>query len=423
MTDKKTSDSQKTFNVSRRSLLVGAATVPLGAAVAHAAGAGAATMSTDESDDLINLDHSYPFYGKGGQAGISTPPQRYVNYMTFNLTTSRKEDLQVLLARWSAAIAQMMKGEPVGLVDPGRPNAVALDTGEALSLGAASLTVTVGLGPEVFGEKFGLADKKPPLMRALKQLPSDAFKPEFTGGDLSVQACADDPQVAYHAVRILARIGKSTGFASTRWTVMGFGRASAGKNQQTPRNLLGFRDGTRNITEKDQFDDFVWIKDGPEWQRNGSYQVVRKIKMFIESWDTDRVDDQNDVFGRFKVSGAPLSGKKEFDTPDFEKKRADGRLAIPPNSHMALAAHEHNNGLRILRRSYNYTDGINEVGMLDAGLLFISYQKDPAAFETLQTRLGASDLLNEYISHIGSGVFFVPPAPQEGGYIGQALFS
>lgn len=214
-----------------------------------------------------------------------------------------------------------------------------------------------------------------------------------------------------------------TGTAETGWTVLGFGRASAGKGQSTPRNLFGFKDGTRNITEAADFDRFVWIGDGPGWQRHGTYQVVRKIRMRIENWDTDRVSDQNNVFGRHKLSGAPLSGKAEFDTPDFAARGADGKRLIPETSHVSLAAHENNGGLRILRRSYNYTDGINRYGQLDAGLLFISYQNDPAHFETLQARLGASDALNEYIAHIGSAIFFVPPAPREGNYIGQDLFS
>src|SRR5262249_2273184 len=157
-----------------------------------------------------------------------------------------------------------------------------------------------------FTDSYGLAEQKPALLRALSQLPSDALEPEFSGGDLSLQACADDPQVAYHAVRDLARIARDNGTAATRWTVMGFGRASAGRGQPKPRNLLGFKDGTRNIREDADFEQFVWITDGPAWQRRGTYQVVRKIQMHIENWDTDRVGNQNDVIGRHKLSGAPL---------------------------------------------------------------------------------------------------------------------
>jgi deferrochelatase/peroxidase EfeB len=412
---------------SRRGLLLGAAAGTLGAAVPRAAAqvppSGPPPGASPGPHDLVDLAREHPFYGAAEQAGIRTPPQRHVFFMTFDLASAQRTDLQVLLARWSGAIAQLMKGRTIGRVEPKRPNGIGLDTGEALDLGPASLTVTVGLGPRVFTDTYGLADKKPALLRELVRLPSDAFEPALTGGDLSLQACADDPQVAYHAVRDLARIGKETGAAATRWSVLGFGRASAGKGQTTPRNLLGFKDGTRNIKDAPDFDRHVWIKDGPGWQHHGTFQVVRKIKMHIENWDTDRVSDQNDVFGRRKLSGAPLTGSHEFDTPDFGKRDDAGNLVIPDNAHIRLAAAENNGGVRILRRSYNYTDGINRYGLLDAGLLFIAYQNDPAHFETLQARLGASDALNEYIAHIGSAIFFVPPAPREGSYIGEALFA
>lgn len=205
---------------------------------------------------------------------------------------------------------------------------------------------------------------------------------------------------------------------------MGFGRASAGKGQSTPRNLMGFKDGTRNIRSDADLAQFVW-HDGADqaWMKGGTYQVARKIQMNIENWDSDFIADQQAVFGRTKQEGAPLSGAHEFDVPDFAKKGADGEPAIPATSHVALAAHENNGGLKILRRSYNFTDGMNADGQINAGLLFIAYMNDPAAFVTLQTKLGQSDRLNEYIAHVGSGVFAVPPAPASGSYVGEALFS
>jgi deferrochelatase/peroxidase EfeB len=422
----KASDKASDTRVTRRGMLFGAAAVTLGAAacpVAAFAAAQPAPSAAGAEEDVIDLTRSIPFYGTGEQAGIRTPPQRHLFYMTFDLTSPSRRDLQVLLARWSAAIAQMVEGKTVGQVEPPRVDGIGLDTGEALNLGPAALTVTIGLGPKVFTDTYGLAAQRPALLRELKRLPSDAFDPRLTGGDLSLQACADDPQVAYHAIRDLARIAKQTGTAATRWSVLGFGRASAGKGQITPRNLLGFRDGTRNLREPEEFERFVWVKDGPAWQRYGTYQVARKVKMHIENWDTDRVSDQNAVFGRHKVSGAPLTGRAEFDTPDFNKVDAGGEPIIPLTAHIRLAAFENNDGIRILRRSYNYTDGINAVGFLDAGLMFISYQNDPAHFEALQSKLGAADALNEYIAHIGSAIFFVPPAPQPGSYIGAAMFA
>lgn len=368
----------------------------------------------------LDLTGQVAFYTGHHQAGVQTPPQKHCVFMTFDLTSVTQRDLQVLLARWSAGIAQMMQGEPIGSVEPKRAHAVATDTGEALGLEPSSLTVTLGLGPGIFDERFGLADKRPKLLRELPQLPSDQLTGALTGGDLCLQACADDPQVAYHAIRDLARMGR--GVVNTRWTVMGFGRASAGKGQQTPRNLLGFKDGTRNIRSRKAFEDVVWIGDEDDevdWMKGGTYQVARKIRMHVETWDADPVTDQEHIFGRTKVEGAPLTGHQEFDTPDFN---ATGKHAIPPTAHIALAAHENNGGTRILRRSFNYTDGINEIGHLDAGLLFIAFMKDPDYFVKLQTKLGSSDRLNEYIAHIGSGIFAIPPAPAQGHYLGEALF-
>lgn len=413
---------------SRRGLLFGAAAA--GGLAAGALGGGAAGFALgrgpEASGDVIDLSQTHDFYAPAGapreQSGITTAVQRYSVFMTFDYTGAGASDLQVLLARWSAAIAQLMAGRTIGQVEPERVDAAGKDTGEALDLDPASLTVTLGLGPGIFSDRTGLAAQRPALLRELT-LPTGSLRADTTGGDFSLQACADDPQVAYHALRALARIGKETGSAATRWTVLGFGRTAAGKGQTTPRNLMGYKDGTRNIFDDDELDQFVWVKDGPEWSRGGTYQVVRKIQMRIENWDTDRVSHQNEVFGRHKVSGAPLTGTNEFDTPDFSATDASGAPVIAPTAHIRLAAHENNGGVKILRRGFNYTDGINEFGLLDGGLLFISYQNDPAAFERLQARLNSADALNEYISHIGSGIFFVPPAPAQGSYIGAGLFA
>ena len=411
----------KRRGLSRRGFFAGAGA---GAVIGALAGGGGTAVALQSGDDDqtagIDFDRSHPFYTGTHQAGIQTEPQRYCVYMTFDLVSETATDLQVLLARWSAGIAQLMKGQPVGAVAPARTGAVPPDTGEAYNLGPSSLTVTLGLGPGVFDHRFGLADKKPKLLKPLPKLPSDQLQKEYTGGDLSLQACADDPQVAYHAIRNLARMGR--GVANTRWTVMGFGRASAGKGQTTPRNLMGFKDGTRNVKEPADFDDHVWVGDGDvDWMRGGTYQVARKIQMNIEIWDSADLSTQQQTFGRTKDVGAPLSGKAEFDTPNFHAK-SGGDYAIPLKSHIALASHENNDGVKILRRSYNYTDGISQFGQLDAGLLFIAYMKDPDYFVRLQRKLGGSDLLNEYIGHIGSGIFAVPPAPKVGHYIAEALF-
>lgn len=371
--------------------------------------------------DAIDLTTQYPYYDQAEPVGIRTPPQRYSIFMTFDMSDGTlKTDLQSLLARWTAASAQLMRAQPIGQVQPHSDAGVGGDTGEALGLDAASLTVTIGLGPSLFDRRFDLAAKRPRLLHKLPALPSDNLSAATSNGDLSVQVCADDPQVCYHAIRNMARMARD--LVQTRWTVMGFGRASAGKGQQTPRNLLGFKDGTRNISTAADFDKYVWLKDAG-WMTGGTYQVVRKIEMNIETWDADRVSDQEHIFGRGKTLGEPLTGKTEHDTPHFSAQSKGGTPVIAPTSHIALAAHENNGGVKILRRGYNYTDGINEFGQLDAGLLFVCYQNDPAHFVQLQRKLGAADLLNEYVKHVGSGLFAIPPSPKSGHYIGEQLFT
>jgi deferrochelatase/peroxidase EfeB len=417
-----------TAAVSRRRMLGGAMVAGLTGTAVGAVGGGfagyaSAAAHRGDDDDTVDLRRSYPFYGQVHQGGIATLPQRYAVFMSFSLASSAgRADLQALLARWSAAVAVLQQGKPVGTVQPQVEVQPPTDTGEAYGLSPASLTATIGLGPSLFGDRFGLGARRPAVFTELPPLNGDDLDPRLHGGDLSVQACADDPQVCYHAVRNLARLGRN--IVSPFWAVLGFGRASAGPGQQTPRNLLGFKDGTRNVTSEAEYARFVWVVNSDQpWMNGGTYQVVRKIRMLMETWDVDRIGNQQKIFGRTKEEGAPLSGKAEFDTPNFTAKGADGNPLIDPLSHVGLAARENNDGIMIRRRSYNYTDGLDPNGQLNAGLLFISYQKDPQDFIRLQNRLGANDLLNEYIRHIGSAIFVVPPAPAEGHYIGQSLFS
>ena len=416
-----------TAAVSRRRMLGGAVLAGLTGTAVGAVGGGlaghaVAAEQRGDDNDTVDLHRSYSFYGQVHQGGIATLPQRYAVFMSFSLAAGAgRADLQSLLARWSAAAAILQQGKPVGAVQPQVDVQPPTDTGEAYGLSPASLTATIGLGPSLFGDRFGLGARRPAVFKDLPPLNGDNLDPRLHGGDLSVQACADDPQVCYHAVRNLARIGRN--IVSPFWAVLGFGRASAGPGQLTPRNLLGFKDGTRNISTEAEYNRFVWVDNSDQaWMNGGTYQVVRKIRMLLETWDVDRIGNQQKIFGRTKEEGAPLSGKAEFDTPNFAAKDADGNPLIDPLSHVGMAARENNDGIMIRRRSYNYTDGLDANRQLNAGLLFISYQNDPQNFVRLQNRLGANDLLNEYIRHIGSAIFAVPPATAEGHYVGQSLF-
>ena len=396
--------------LSRRRLISG-----VGLAGAGLAMGGCAAPAAAASDTV-------PFYGDH-QAGISTDAQDRLAFAAFDVTSSSRSDLVALLQTWTAAAEAMTRGAAV----PGDSTSAEVppaDTGEAAGLSASKLTVTVGFGPGLFDGRFGLAARRPAALSPLPALPREILDDTRSGGDIAIQACSDDPQVAFHAVRNLARLGRGT--VVTRWTQLGFGRTSStGKGQATPRDLMGFKDGTRNITSDDTaaLNQHVWVGDG-SWMAGGSYLVARRIRMFIEPWDRDRLGDQHAVFGRDKATGAPLTGKDEFDTPDFHATNADGSFVIPGNAHIRLAAFENNNGLRILRRGYSFTDGTDPAtGDLEAGLFFISYQSDPAAFVTLQRTLGTSDALNEYIRHTGSALFACPPgAGHNGDYRGRALF-
>jgi deferrochelatase/peroxidase EfeB len=411
-----------TANTSRRRFIGGA----LGAAgLVAAGGAGFSVARAAEPDEKSADPAAVPFYG-AHQAGIATPAQDRLAFAAFDVTTPDRDKLQLLLAQWSAAGAQMARGLPIGAVES-NPDSPPYDTGEALGLPPSRLTVTVGFGPALFDERFGLAAHRPAALTPLPALPGDELQPERSGGDLCVQACADDPQVAFHVIRNFARLARGT--AVMRWSQLGFGRTSStSTTQATPRNLMGFKDGTRNIKAEsaDEMNRFVWVGAETEqpWLKGGSYLVARRIRMLIESWDTDYLADQEKVFGRVKTSGAPLTGTHEFDTPDLTAKK-DGAPVIDLNAHIRLAAPASNGGQMILRRGYSYTDGIDpRTGLLDAGLFFIAYQKDPRRqFVAIQRQLGRNDLLNEYIRHTGSALFAVPPGLRAAGdYYGKSLF-
>jgi deferrochelatase/peroxidase EfeB len=403
---------------------VGGALGIAGAVVAGGAGYGVARGT--ESDEPAAADSRVAFYGTH-QAGIATPAQDRLAFAAFDVTSFDVEAVKQMLGTWAAAAARMTAGEAIGPVQTA-PQAPPVDTGEALGLGPADLTITVGFGPGIFDHRFGLGSQRPAALADIPKLPGDALQPARSGGDIGVQACSEDPQVAFHVIRNFARLARGT--AVMRWSQLGFGRTSSTSTKQaTPRNLMGFKDGTNNIKlqSKSDLDDFVWV--GPEtdqpWIRGGSYLVARRIRMLIESWDTDFLADQENVFGRFKTSGAPLTGTHEFDPVNLQARKA-GKPVIPLNAHIRLAAPATNDGQKILRRGYSFTDGIDpDTGLLDAGLFFIAYQKDPRKqFVAIQRKLGDRDNLNEYIRHTGSALFAVPPGVSgPGDWFGKALFA
>ena len=415
--------------LSRRGLfgLVGASAA---AGLAIGGGAGAAIGTSVGASNGVQT--VYPFFGSN-QSGITTAAQDRLHFAAFDMASNAtRQDLEELLSDWTIAAARMTQGLEVsegGAVD-GPALAPPDDTGEALDLPASGLTITFGFGPTLFStddgvDRFGIGDKAPPLLARLPRFSGDSLQSAIGDGDLCIQACADDPQVAVHAIRNLSRI--AFGRASIRWSQLGFGRTSSTSTSQvTPRNLFGFKDGTANIKSEETkavtADVWVGSDEGPAWLVGGSYLVTRKIRMIIESWDRTMLQEQERVIGRSKGEGAPLSGGSEFTEPNFTTAGATGGTLIDSEAHVRLAHPSANSGSRLLRRGYNYVDGNDELGRLDAGLFFISYQRSPQQFISVQQNL-ARDALNEYIKHVGSAIFAVPPGAVMGRSIGAPLFS
>jgi deferrochelatase/peroxidase EfeB len=439
--------------------LVAAAQVPLGAV---AASAPAAPQRPSMAE---------PFWG-AHQGGIVTPMQSHSYFAVFDLVAKTRADVVKTLEAWTAASARMARGLPIepfeetdysyaptsldmatvtttatpAAVAPyddsgyGAPSAAKIeapDSGETAGLGAARLTVTFGFGAGLFvkdgKDRYGLAKHRPEALVDMPHFVADQLVPAHTGGDLSVQACADDPQVAFHAVRQLARIADET--ARVRWTQAGFMPRFGPK--ETPRNLMGFKDGTNNppIGNEDDMAKFVWVdEDGPDWMRGGSYAIARRIRIALEHWDRMHTGFQEQTVGRHKASGAPLGRAHEFDALDLKATDKSGNPLTPENAHVRLAAAENNGGARILRRPYSYNDGTNftaerwppwRQGMeYDAGLLFICYQRDPrTGFLKIYERMSKFDMMNQFATHVGGGLFACPGGVAEGEFIGQRLFA
>jgi deferrochelatase/peroxidase EfeB len=412
--------------VSRRGLLaalgsgaVGAGLVGAGVVAAEASGRSSSSGSSGDGGTAAVV----PFHGEH-QAGIATDVQANLHFAAFDVTATSRDDLASLLQDWTAAAVALTAGKEVGEggATGGKPLAPPSDTGEAVDLHANRLTLTVGVGPSLFDDRFGLAAARPAALVDLPAFPADALVPERSDGDLCVQACADDPQVAVHAIRTLTRI--AAGRAAVRWAQLGYGRAATvDPSAPTPRNLFGFKDGTANPAASDTqtLDEQVWVQPGDEegaaaWVAGGSYLVARRIRMHIETWDRTSLQEQEQVIGRTKAAGAPLGHAGEHDAFDAR--------TLPASSHVRLAHPSMNGGAQMLRRGYNFTDGTDGLGHLDAGLFFLAYQRDVRkAFIPVQTALARQDALSEYLEHTASGVWAILPGVPEGGWLGQQLLS
>jgi deferrochelatase/peroxidase EfeB len=434
---------------SRRGFLAAAGGLAgaLGANIGLGGVAAAIPADTGAVADNCTASAVEPFFGEH-QSGILTGLQSHSYFAAFDLVTTKVSDVEALLRAWTSATAQMTAGNAVtNLGKDTYSSTPASDSGEVLDLAPARLTLTFGFGSGLFvkdgKDRYGLAAERPAALVDMPSFNGEQLVAEHTGGDLSVQACADDPQVAFHAIRQLVRL--ADGVAQIRWAQAGFSSDSA--SGETPRNLMGFKDGTQNPVAPPPNgrnpgptrpalspQEVIWVGgEGPAWMQGGTYFVARRVRISLEHWDRSDVDFQEQVIGRHKRSGAPLGGSDEFDPPDFQAADKDGNFVIPENAHMRLAAAATNDGAEILRRSYSYNDGVSFIaerwppwrqGMLyDAGLLFIAYQRDPrTGFIKIFDKMSKLDALGQFTTHVGGGLFACPCGVRQGEFLGQRLF-
>lgn len=398
--------------LSRRRLLGTAGATGLvlggaGAAAGYTAAPAAATPLTSLGADraMFHVKH---------QPGITTPLQARGHLLAFDLAAgARRKEAAALLRRWSDTAQRLMAGEP----------AAHGDTDIARDAGPSSLTVTFGFGHSFFA-RTGLEKQRPTALDPLPDFSSDHLDKRRSDGDLWVQIGANDALVAFHALRALQKEAGSA--ARVRWQMNGFNRTpGATSRPRTARNLMGQVDGTRNPKpSEDDFDKriFVPASGEPAWMANGSYAVVRRIRMLLDDWEKLSTHDQEHVIGRRKADGAPLTGGGETSAMDLEKTDSGGNLVVPLNAHARITRPDQNGGAAMLRRPFSFHDGIDEDGTPDAGLLFIAWQADPLrGFVPVQRKLDRGDALSRYIRHEASGLFAVPGGAVEGEYVGQRL--
>lgn len=432
-------DNPGAKGTSRRAMFTGAG---LGAALAGLAGVagGRAWEASQRPEDAILT--VYPFRGEH-QAGITTPAQDNMFTAAFDVSTTDVEELKTLLSDWAVAAEQMTAGELIGGQPSSNKQLPPKDTGEAWGYKPNGLTITFGVGKGLFvdaegNDRFGLAAKMPAILKeGTPSFSGDQLHAAQSDGDLLVQACSNDAQVCVHAIRNLTRMAFGT--ATLRWSQVGYGRTSSTSvDQETPRNLFGFKDGTNNIKAEDpadQLNEHLWVQPGDDaaaaWMTGGTYYVARRIRMLAEVWDRLRLIEQEQTMGRDKRYGAPLSianptkSSEEFTAVDYAAKDDKGESLVPADAHIAVVSPEQNQGRRMLRRGYNYTDGSDSLGLLQTGLFFIAFVRDPRTnFYPILDRMTKSDALQEYLKHEASALFAIPPGIKKGDtMVAASLFS
>lgn len=410
--------------------------VLLGFGGTAAALAGPGTARAREGDDQVTdapsgtaeLRERQPFHGPH-QAGVTTPRPAAGLVAAFTVVVQTPEEMEAMLRRLTERIVFLMRGGAIPEVDPALPPPDSGILGPVVE--PDNLTVTVGLGAALFESRDWLKGLKPRKLHRMEQFPNDALDGDICHGDLSIQFCANLQDTNIHALRDIVK--NLSDCLVLTWSQEGSVPVvppQADGHRESARNFLGFHDGSANPDSSDEatMDRLVWVGPDagePEWAVGGSYQVVRIIRNFVERWDRTPLGEQEDIIGRRKMSGAPLGAgpdASERDNPDYAAD-PDGTVT-PLDAHIRLAnprTPETRDSL-ILRRPFNYSNGVASNGQLDQGLLLIVYQADlEKGFVAVQNRLNGEPL-EEYIKPVGGGYFYVlPGAKAPGDYLGKPL--
>ena len=426
-------NTQNEINLQRRRVLLGMGVA--GAALAGSAlscpalaASGAANAQVTQAPSSDKTQDHHEFHGQH-QNGIVTPRPAAGMLVSFDVLATDRADLERLFRTLNERIAFLTKGGPVTQVDPKLPPTDSGILGPVVT--PDNLTVTVSVGESLFDERYGLGNVKPKHLSRMQGFPNDALEPAFCHGDLSLQFCANTADTNIHALRDIVK--NLPDLLLVRWkqegTVPPQAPTKPGVPPQSARNFLGFRDGSANPDSNDNtlMNSIVWVQPGsdePKWAVDGSYQAVRIIRNFVERWDRTPLQEQQSIFGRNKASGAPMDGHHETDVPDYSKDPEGKVTKLDAHIRLANPRTAETSKSLILRRPFNYSNGVNKNGQLDMGLLFICYQSNlENGFIAVQTRLNGEPL-EEYLKPIGGGYFFTLPGVRDDkDFIGRSLLN
>jgi deferrochelatase/peroxidase EfeB len=417
--------------LSRRAFL---GTAALGTVVVGGAAASGIKLAADGRGGGNSEPEPVPPRGFRGyhQIGVLERPEAHGLLAAFTCVDDTRAALAETFRSLSQELDSLIAGRVPAETDPELPPA---DSGVLMEVTDAGLMGTVSVGASLFDERYGLAPRKPRELVTMPFLANDRLDPDRSHGDVLLSLHGREPDVCVHALRRVMRRTQSG--LVLKWMQDTFTRPDAqpklGETQS--RNLLGFKDGTANPDADDEslMNTLVWTSTSdiavnaearePAWTVGGTYQVVRLIRMLVERWDRTALEEQESVFGRRKVSGAPLSGEQENDLPVYDNDPQG--LRVPLTAHIRLANPRDERTLNkvLLRRGMSYSRGMDSAGLLDQGLAFVSYQRRLSHFLEANERL-KGEPLEEYIRPEGGGFFYVLPGVVEiGDWLGRALLA